>query len=453
MAVRYAVATGNWSNTATWNSGTLPTSADDVYSNGFMVTIDQDVTVLSISNTAQSPAVAGGGFILNNGVTVTCTSTGNGILIGATTLLTYSGTGSVVINGNFGGITANSINGFLISGAGNITINGTINASTSNANTNTINVTAAAILNVNGNVKGFATGVGSANAIRMNTSGGVLNFVGNIEVRGTIKQVVSMLAGTTLNMTGDILCQLSTANSGVGVDANAATINITGNLSITNAISINNVNWYCLGASNICTINIIGTISNDLTANAMTFSYPVGIFSTSYFNHIGSVIGGLRAPAIYNLVAGAINILTGPFISSPNAILPLLVTRMNYRKTMGSYFEFRDSSTNGALPPSTEAPATRLVSPDTVVDAPIPANVRNGVVYALGSLTGTLKVPSPNSVAFGVLTDNTTGLAVLTPEDVWNAQTSVMNTAGSIGNRLKNTATVDSTGDQIAALL
>ena len=453
MAVRYAVATGNWSNTATWNGGTLPTSADDVYSNGFTVTIDQDVTVLSISNTAQSPAVAGGTFILNDGVTVTCTSTGNGILIGATTLLTYSGTGSVIINGNFGGITANSINGFLISGAGNITINGTINASTSNANTNTINVTAAAILNVNGNINGFSGGAGNANAIRMNTSGGILNFVGNIELRGTIKQVVSMQTGTTLNMTGDILCQFSSANSGVGVEANAATINITGNLSITNATNINNVNWYCLGAANICTINIIGTISNDLTSNAMTFSYPVIISGTSYFNHVGSVIGGLRAPAIYNLVAGAINILTGPFISHSSGILPLYVARMHYQKTLGSYYEFRDSSTNGALPPAAPAPPIRMNSPEILSDLPSVSNVRFGVVYGVGSFTGTMRVPAAINVRLGVDVDNTVGTGAVTADDVWNVLTSGLNTPGSIGDRLKNTSTVDSTGNQLAALI
>ena len=144
---------------------------------------------------------------------------------------------------------------------------------------------------------------------------------------------------------------------------------------------------------------------------------------------------------------------SGPFICGAWGTMPFDVKRVSLIPSSNSYFQFPNNSTNSANTPSAPAPTTRLVSPGTAVDAPIPANVRDGVVYALGSLTGTLKVPSPNSVAFGVPTDDTTGLAVLTPEDVWNAQTSAMNTAGSIGNRLKNTATVDSTGDQIAALL
>jgi hypothetical protein len=55
MALRYAVATGNWSNTATWNGGTLPGVGDDVHANGFTVTIDQDINVNSISNKVNSP--------------------------------------------------------------------------------------------------------------------------------------------------------------------------------------------------------------------------------------------------------------------------------------------------------------------------------------------------------------------------------------------------------------
>lgn len=62
-------------------------------------------------------------------------------------------------------------------------------------------------------------------------------------------------------------------------------------------------------------------------------------------------------------------------------------------------------------------------------------------------------MPTAASVAFGVPVDNTTGTAVMSPSDVWNAATSAMTTSGSIGERLKNTATVDSTGDQLAALL
>ena len=52
MAVRYAVATGNFSSGATWDNGAVPTSADDLYANNFTVTIDGTYTVKTIRNTA-----------------------------------------------------------------------------------------------------------------------------------------------------------------------------------------------------------------------------------------------------------------------------------------------------------------------------------------------------------------------------------------------------------------
>lgn len=50
MATRFAIATGNWSNTAIWDNGALPLSDDVVYPNGFTVTLDQDITVGSLNN-------------------------------------------------------------------------------------------------------------------------------------------------------------------------------------------------------------------------------------------------------------------------------------------------------------------------------------------------------------------------------------------------------------------
>ena len=57
----------------------------------------------------------------------------------------------------------------------------------------------------------------------------------------------------------------------------------------------------------------------------------------------------------------------------------------------------------------------------TLIDAtqnaamPAASNVRSGVSYASGALTGSCAVPAAGSVALGVPVDNTTGTAVLTP--------------------------------------
>lgn len=51
METRFAIATGNWSDTAIWDNGALPASDDVIHANGFTVTLDQDITVGSLRNT------------------------------------------------------------------------------------------------------------------------------------------------------------------------------------------------------------------------------------------------------------------------------------------------------------------------------------------------------------------------------------------------------------------
>jgi hypothetical protein len=103
----------------------------------------------------------------------------------------------------------------------------------------------------------------------------------------------------------------------------------------------------------------------------------------------------------------------------------------------------------------TTGSSTRTLSDPADIAGQVPAqsDVRFGVTYQSGAKTGTAYIPSPSSVGFGVPVDNTTGTAALTPASVWNAATSSLTTSGSIGERLKNASTVDTTGDQLAALL
>lgn len=54
MAVRFAVANGNYSNPAIWDNGAVPLFDDIVYPNGFTVDIDQDI-ILGSSQNGSSP--------------------------------------------------------------------------------------------------------------------------------------------------------------------------------------------------------------------------------------------------------------------------------------------------------------------------------------------------------------------------------------------------------------
>jgi hypothetical protein len=58
LANVYAITNGNWSAGATWNTGVVPTSADDVFTNNFTVNMDVNATVISLNNTFSLGAVA-----------------------------------------------------------------------------------------------------------------------------------------------------------------------------------------------------------------------------------------------------------------------------------------------------------------------------------------------------------------------------------------------------------
>lgn len=206
MANVYAVKSGNWSDTTVWNTGALPTSADDVYSNTFTVTIDVSPTVLSIRNGSATGVTQGGSFsITANGITLTLT--GSGLVatgtsanvlnvnnsVGTTvnlifnsmsmtvvsqSLASFTGSGTLNITGNITVTSSIWANGFYLNGTGTVNITGDLTASPSSsngggpvfaiANTNTVNITGALNANLGFVISHGGTGqcthIGSVNA-------------------------------------------------------------------------------------------------------------------------------------------------------------------------------------------------------------------------------------------------------------------------------------------------
>ncbi|MFO0454338.1 MAG: discoidin domain-containing protein, partial [Pseudomonadota bacterium] len=70
MAVRWLISGGgNFSSTSVWNDGTLlgiPTTGDDVFTNGFTVNMDTNATVNSLNNSARARDIATPAMTANN---------------------------------------------------------------------------------------------------------------------------------------------------------------------------------------------------------------------------------------------------------------------------------------------------------------------------------------------------------------------------------------------------
>jgi hypothetical protein len=400
MANVYAVKSGNWSDVTVWNTGSLPTSSDDVFANNFRVVVNVSPTILSLRNSPTTGIAAGGGFDLTDGVTLTVTGAG---------ILGYNS--SILVDFNLPDPQSATI------------VTTVINPPTIVDGTPTVRFRNTGTLNVIGDL--YTNSRSSTSVIEL-LGTGILNFTGNCySTTGDSRAAALRINGSgTINMTGNILYD----TNGFSSTAPLVVINASGTLIIT------------------------GTVRGGP-------SHAINSFVSSYIKIIGPIIANTAAGSTVGNVAfvstggGAINILTGPFISHSSGIQPFSVARMHYQRTLGSYYEFRDNSTNGALPPAGPAPITRLVSPGTPIDAPAASNVRQGVVYAAGSLTGTMVVPAASNVANNVPVDNTVGTAVLDPNAIWAVPLTSINTLNSIGRRVKNAATVETTGAQIQTTL
>ena len=390
MANRFAVASGNFNDTATWSTtaagspgASVPVAGDNAIANNRTVTITANATCDNITNGTTYGGTAGGGFILNDGVTLTVLSS---VLTGGTGgTLRLSGANSATVAAvSITSANAANTDCILHSGTGTLTVNSTTiqsNGLSANAS-RCINLTAAGTANITAST---ITGGGET----VGTTGAIL---------GGASSTITINAAT---LTGGF------APSSPAVNANGGICSITGNLSAT------------------------------------TGCHAVTVISTTSLTVVGNVTAANGRNAISGSPTNAIRI-SGSFIYSSDGTPPT-IQKLILNTTPAT------AKTRYAL--NGTGTYVDMFTADNGLTQAVPADVRSGTVYADGNLTGTLAVPAAGSVALGVPVDATTGTAVLTPAAVWDTLTSSLTAAGSIGERLKNAATVATTGEQLATAL
>ena len=379
MALKYPLANGVWSNATNWNGGTVPVPGDDVRANGFTVTIDVDIDVLQISTAQLLPANAGGSFVVSTNRTLTCN-----IIAGTTTCLTSTVGNTVNIIGN---ITAGSAIAVSFTNAGSI-LNVTGNANGSSA----IGLTSSGTVNFVGNASnliGTSSGV-LTGAININ-SGGVLNFTGNATSLGLFSFGIVCNGSSTLN--GTITGGNNVSSAGVRLNTGIHTVNsdcFGGTLS---------------GCHGLLVVNSTVTVNGNCTGGGTAGSHAVSVGnSTATFN--GNIIGSTSSTS-FGLNVGD---------TASNVVISTMTFSTNGGTPVNGFVKFKNAAPTITVRKANNTNQT-LVDPSTT-DIPVIGNVRDGVSYASGTLTGTLKVPSPLNVALGVPTDNTVGSAVITIGDM-----------------------------------
>ena len=433
MANYKAVANGNWSALATWQddstgsyvaSTVLPGASDVVYLNNFTVQMDVDVTVLEIRNNSATGVSQGGTGVISASRTVNAD-----LYHRVSTLITISATSPSVVN-----ITGN--------------MPGTVASSSSNG------------INCTGNA--------------------TLNYVGDIQASTSsfinAPTGIRLANGSTLNLTGNIVGGLNAANYGVqnspiGVRSNInAIINVVGNVTG--------------GPSGIYNYGILQTTGDNVTITGLVSGgfgsiggqYNAGVYSGGLSLTIfGNLIGGNNAPAIWN--GGVAVRMYGNIQNASNGFAAVFGVPFFFVESTTQY-EFRklDLTTN------------TLYTPGVATGHPAEANVRTGITYGpTNNLTGTCAVPPAAAVSLGVPVDNTVGTAQLDTNALaasltatlapaldaslsvsldaslsaslpaaiapllWDEDVANLTTPNSIGERVKNCATVATTGAQIAS--
>jgi hypothetical protein len=273
----------------------------------------------------------------------------------------------------------------------------------------------------------FAGSVASVACVTYSgTSGNSASIVGNCR-GGTANSAhgASNTSTGTLNITGNCTGG-SLGNSVFGANnGSTGTLNITGNCTGGTAT------FTPIGANNgsTGTLNITGNCTGGPTTfgannNSTGTMLVVGTIEASEFN--GGVGGANR---------GQVTLLTGPFLTSPTfGVNPIANNAWRWAVSL-------NTSTYIEVPTSDLLAKRNLVTADNVTGMPSAADVKSGVTYGPASeLTGTFEQtisPSIEDIA----------------EGVWNTLTNTLTSSGSIGERLKNCSTIDSTGGQLAALV
>jgi len=219
MANILAAQSGNWSATATWVGGVVPTGADNAYANGYTVTVNVDAAAAKISTVAENGAAGGGVFNLSAGVTLTA------YCEAGTTTVVSSGSGSASIVGSVSGGSGSSALGAYNNSSGTLTITGTATGGSGTYAHGVFN-NSSGTLTVTGNVTG---GSGSSALGAYNNSSGTLT------ITGTATGGSGTYAHGALNNSSGTLTITGTATGGSGDNAFGAYNNSAGLMSVKRA--------------------------------------------------------------------------------------------------------------------------------------------------------------------------------------------------------------------------
>jgi hypothetical protein len=408
---------------------------------------------------------SGGSFLLNNGITLTATFPTGGIVpfaALATPLLIISGTNSATIVGDMYSTAAAASNwptgGFgvtlLMSQSANVTITGSVSGNSGINSAVGINHASAGTLRILGRVYAGAS-QGSVNlhyGIIMSTVSGSTYINGGVTgtTSGTNAGVILNAANQYLEVTGS-----TTGPGGAGLivcgGVGNARINVSGSHIGTSgtflfvpqtATGIFNMVGEILGpgifVGGPMTCIITGSVTKNTATTPIQSTGASTIIIDGPLNNTSNVDG----PIVSSTSTSATLRLRGPFLGFNNTN-PIFSPRIQLFNNSTPYYEIQSDT----FPRD-------VVFYDAAFTSSLPAqsNVRSGSMYGgSNEFSGSMIIPSASNVRYGVPIDATTGSAVLTPQNIFDYAISSLTGSNTIGSRLQNISTVQTTAATIAA--
>lgn len=254
MANVRAFRSGNWSDTnpatSPWGTGGVlyaPAANDDVYSNNFTIHVDQNVTVLSVTNGSASSR------LWKDGATTTVTGGGTFNLFDGVTITTD--VPSAVIG----------IQSISLSGANSATIVGTINGPSGAGSTSSVRNIGSGTLTIAGFLIGGNSTQANPTAVT-NAAEGIINFTGTIiGGSGTNARGIDNSSAGPIIVTGNVTAGTGSAAYGIN-NSSTGTAIVVGNVVATSATN-------AFVSSNASAINkISGNIYNHPNGTAAVYA-------------------------------------------------------------------------------------------------------------------------------------------------------------------------------------
>jgi len=241
MAERYAVGNGDWSDTGTWNGGTLPGASDTVHCNNFTVAIDQDITVTEITTSAGSTAVSGGGCTLSGSGDRAINAILRGGVGNVVRVTGWSSGGTLTITGDVFGGSGSSRAIWGTGGVYNLVITGDITGGTGNT-TPAVEITSGITsLVVNGDVFGGSDPI--SYGIKVGTDSVTINgdVTGGGSQSGSQGMILTQVSGTTCVVTGSAIAGTSRYTAAIRNEGNTTCVvgHIVYSQDASNAAAVN----------------------------------------------------------------------------------------------------------------------------------------------------------------------------------------------------------------------